>query len=98
MKLLLRDLSSPQILEFWGLWSVGTAQMSSPHPAESGLGKDYRVRIEDQKRCLAGIAWVGSWVLMVGLKLRPVDTFVPFQSLRWVSFFISHMGVFGAIF
>lgn len=51
MKLLLRDLSSRKILEFWGLFSVDTAQISNP-PAKSQDWVRIAVRELETKRCV----------------------------------------------
>lgn len=80
MKLLSRDLSNPKIL---GLFSVDTAQISSPQQRGRTIYKDCRVRIGEQK-----VSWwdhiEGIWF---GLRLR--YSFVPSKSLRWVSLLIS---------
>lgn len=85
MKLLFRDRSSPKILEFLGLFSINTAQISRPQQRAR-----IRVRIAVQeletKGCLGKTVLKAFGVSVVGL--RPRYSFVPSQAPRWVSFFI----------
>lgn len=95
MKLLLRDLSSRKILEFWGLFSVDTAQISSP-PAKSQDWVRIAVRELETKRCVDRTELKAFGFSVVGLS--PRYSFDPSQSPRWVSFFISSQVPLGAIF